>query len=139
MKQLLVLFAVCSVLLLGCLQPQAQATPAPTAPVAAEATVAPTAEATPTSTIEIVEADSVVVLYDSFKPANIRVKAGTKVTWENQDGRLHSVKSRESSPESFYSYNIAGRQTWSYTFNKAGTFEYYDDLTNKGEGTVYVE
>ena len=142
MKKLLVLLAVFGLLLAGCLQGGSQATPTPlvatSTPVATvTATATPQASATPA--VVIVETDKVVILHAAFEPANIRVRVGTKVTWENQDGVLHSVKSKEGAPESFYSYNIPGRQTYSFTFNKVGTYGYYDDVSSKAEGIVYVE
>lgn len=132
------------VLLAGCLGGQAEEKAQPVIEAATATpspTPAPTATPSPVPTIKPdgVETDRVTVLYSSFEPKVIRVKAGTKVTWFNEDGRLHSVRSSPTSPEQFNSFNIAGRQSWSYTFNKPGTFEYYDDVTNAAQGIVYVD
>ncbi len=134
------------VLLAGCLggQPAEKGQPifeAATAMPSPASESAATPSPTPAATIKPdgVETNNVTVLYSSFEPKAIRVKAGTKVSWFNEDGRLHSVRSSPTSAEQFNSFNIAGRQSWSYTFNKPGTFEYYDDVTNSAQGIVYVD
>ncbi len=85
-----------------------------------------------------VHTNKVVILYSQFQPGVIDVLPGTTVTWENQDGKLHSVRSRGTAPEQFYSGTIGGRQTYNHTFTLPGKYEYYDDLTGAGTGVVYV-
>lgn len=149
MNKLFIVLLLSSALLLGCLDflgskpsPTPVATPAPT--VAATATPAPTQAPTlsptaaPDSTV-YAEADKIVIIYGSFTPPAIKVKAGTRVTWENQDGRIHSVRSKEGAPAQFNSFNIPGRQTYSYTFSTAGRYAYYNELGGGAEGVVLVE
>src|SRR3989338_6959407 len=114
MKNLAIyLMLVSSLLFAGCLfgliepvatpPPVATPTPAPTtAPTAVPTAAVITATPTPDP---YTNADKVNILNGRFDPAQIRVKPGTKVTWTNQDGVLHSVKSNPGAPAAFNSYN----------------------------------
>lgn len=57
-----------------------------------------------------------------FVPAVITVKAGTVVTWTNADDVEHSATSDD---KSFDSRLLGKGKTYSFTFTKAGTFEYH--------------
>ncbi len=64
----------------------------------------------------------------AYQPANIQVVWGTTVTWTNQDSAIHSVvlphiitsetDIRESGP-------LGQGQSFRYTFQARGTFQYY--------------
>ncbi len=56
-------------------------------------------------------------------PASTTVKKGTIVKWVNQDGMAHTVTSDDG--VSFNSGNMNNGATFSYTTNKAGTFNYH--------------
>lgn len=66
------------------------------------------------------------------------VKAGTQVTWKNDDTVAHTVTSDSGA---FDSGNILPGQTWSYTFKQAGKFPYYCTLHGKQmmSGTIEVQ
>lgn len=68
------------------------------------------------STIEISIADF------SFSPKEVTIKAGTTVTWTNQDSAVHTVT---SDTEVFDSGNLEKGKSYSYTFTTVGTFTYY--------------
>ena len=57
-----------------------------------------------------------------FGPKSLRVKIGTKVTWTNQEGVPHTVNADNGS---FESGNLTNGQSFSYTFDKPGTYRYY--------------
>ncbi len=83
---------------------------------------------------------STVAIKDfAFSPATITVKAGTTVTWTNQDSAAHTVTSESSSKESFDSGSMAKGKTFSHTFKTAGTFNYictfHPDMMGKVEVT----
>ncbi len=147
MNKLVLTALVAAILFIGCLgfgqQPKATATPAPTVAPTVEPTATPTATPTPTPAPtageEFTETDKIAILYANFQPASVKVKAGTKVTWENQDGRIHSVRSKDGARVSFNSFNIPARQTFVYTFETAGRYEYYDEVGGGGSGVVFVE
>lgn len=55
----------------------------------------------------------------AFSPDTITVAKGTTVTWTNKDSTSHTVKGT-----AFTSETLGQGQSYSYTFNEAGTFEY---------------
>jgi plastocyanin len=70
-----------------------------------------------------VAANTVAIKNFAFAPAAITVKAGTKVTWTNQDSDAHTVTSQNNSgPLSSAALNTG--QSYSYTFTKPGTYSY---------------
>lgn len=58
----------------------------------------------------------------AYQPANIRVRAGTTVTWTNQDNVPHSVTFKNGMKDSGL---LSQGQSFSYTFNTPGTYQYY--------------
>ena len=68
------------------------------------------------STIEIS-----IVNY-SFSPETVTIKAGTTVTWTNQDSVVHTVTSDTGV---FDSGSLEKGKTFSYTFSTAGIFAYH--------------
>jgi plastocyanin len=70
----------------------------------------------------------------TFKPATLTIKAGTTVTWTNNDTAGHDVKS-----DSFQSPTMAKGQTFSFTFNNTGTFNYICGIHPNMKGTIKVE
>ncbi|MGB9376566.1 MAG: plastocyanin/azurin family copper-binding protein [Mycobacteriales bacterium] len=57
-----------------------------------------------------------------FTPAVVTVKAGTVVTWTNQDSVEHSATSDD---KTFDSKTFGKGKSYSYTFTKAGTYGYH--------------
>lgn len=122
--------AMAGVLLLaGCGTPQTAVATAPKtttqAVAAASASVQPTAVAT--NTVSIQDFD--------FKPAVITIPTGTTVTWANKDVEQHTVTARD---KAFNSDVINNDKTFSYTFTKAGSFEYFCQIHPHMVGTVVV-
>ncbi len=58
----------------------------------------------------------------AYQPANIQVRAGTTVTWTNQDNVPHSVTFKNGMKDSGL---LNQGQSFSYTFNTPGTYQYY--------------
>lgn len=58
----------------------------------------------------------------AFHPMNLQVKAGTTVTWTNQDTAAHTVTFRDGTKGSGL---LQQGQSFSYTFASPGTFAYY--------------
>ena len=86
------------------------------APASAPVTVAAKPQPNPVAT------NAVAIENFDFNPAVITVPAGTKVTWTNKDVEQHTVTERN---RAFNSDAIAGDKTFSVTFDKAGSFEYF--------------
>jgi amicyanin len=58
----------------------------------------------------------------AYQPANMQVRAGTTVTWTNQDNVPHSVTFKNGMKDSGL---LSQGQSFSYTFNTPGTYQYY--------------
>ena len=71
-----------------------------------------------------------------FQPKEIKVKAGTKVTWTN-DGQVQHTVTAEN--KSFDSGPVDAGSTFSYTFKKAGTFTYKCTIHAGQTGAVVVQ
>ena len=61
----------------------------------------------------------------SFVPADLTVKVGTKVTWENRDDIPHSIVLTD---KSFRSKPLDTHDTASFTFARAGVVDYFCGL-----------
>jgi plastocyanin len=104
-------------------QPSAGATQAP-----ATAAPATTGQGGPSGS-----AESVAISGFAFAPASISVAVGTTVTWTNDDAATHTVTAAGGT---FDSGNLSRGQTFSRTFDAAGTFTYQCSIHPSMTGTV---
>jgi plastocyanin len=74
----------------------------------------------------------------SFGPGAITVPVGTTVTWTNRDDIPHTVVSADD-PKVFKSKVLDTDEKFSYTFTKAGTFNYFCSVHPKMTGKVVVQ
>ena len=72
----------------------------------------------------------------SFTPQEITVAVGTKVTWVNRDDIPHTVVSTE---EKFKSKALDTDDQYSFTFDKAGTYDYFCSIHPKMTAKVIVK
>jgi plastocyanin len=72
----------------------------------------------------------------TFLPQRITVKAGTTVTWINEDDVPHTVA---SSGKVFKSKALDTADKFSFTFTTPGTYEYFCSLHPHMTGAVVVE
>ncbi|MFF9128338.1 cupredoxin domain-containing protein [Streptomyces sp. NPDC014889] len=70
-----------------------------------------------------VSGNAVAIKNFAFSPATLKVKAGTTVTWTNQDTDAHTVTSTGSGGP-LHSPALATHATYRYTFTKPGTYHY---------------
>ncbi len=70
-----------------------------------------------------------------FTPNNITITAGTKVTWTNQDDVTHTI----TSDDGVFNQRINANETSSYTFTKAGTYNYHCTPHPSMVGTIIVQ
>ena len=70
-----------------------------------------------------------------FAPATLTVHAGSTVTWTNKDEEPHTVVANDGS---FHSPGMGSQATFSYTFPKAGTFDYVCSVHPFMHATVVV-
>ena len=68
---------------------------------------------------------SVEIKDHAYNPATITVKVGTTVTWTNQDSVRHDVVATNASADAPSSELLARGESYSFTFNKTGTYDYY--------------
>jgi plastocyanin len=91
----------------------------------------------PTSPSQIQANESLITIdYSSFSVKELKVKAGTKVTWVNNDTQIHTVTDLL---EAFDSRKMGPGERWSYTFDKPGTYTYYCSTHPSMEAKVIVE
>ncbi|MEU9156083.1 plastocyanin/azurin family copper-binding protein [Streptomyces sp. NPDC048417] len=77
---------------------------------------------TGTSTAPVAR-NAVAIKNFAFSPATVKVKAGTTVTWTNQDTDPHTVTSaRTGGP--LHSAALTTHASYSYRFTKPGTYAY---------------
>jgi amicyanin len=70
-----------------------------------------------------------------FRASEVMVSAGTTVTWINHDDDTHTVT---STTNAFRSPGLDTDDTFSYTFAKPGTYEYFCTLHPLMTGKVIV-
>ncbi len=80
----------------------------------------------------------VTMLDDRFNSSRITVTAGTTVTWVNNGNNLHDTSSLDGL---WTSGSFPRGQTFSYTFDKPGTYQYLcrQHLLNGMVGTIVVQ
>lgn len=81
--------------------------------------------------------NSVTIKGFKFQPDTIKVKAGTEITWTNQDSKDHTVSS-DGGAQKFNSGHLAKGKTYKEKFSKAGTYQYKCDIHTYMTGTVQV-
>lgn len=73
----------------------------------------------------------------AFVPATLTVPVGSTVTWTNTDEDPHTVADR-SSAHLFRSAALDTKEKFSFTFSKAGSYEYFCTLHPHMIGKVIV-
>ncbi len=76
-----------------------------------------------------------------YIPSKIVINKGDSVTWLNEDSAFHSVTSGlyDSPTELFDSGYLDPYQSFSFTFEKTGLYDYYCTLHPWMDGQVIVE
>ena len=82
------------------------------------------------------DANTVIVKDFLFTPKELTVPVGTTVKWVNTDDIPHNVVDKD---KSFRSKPFDTNETSSFTFAKAGTFNYFCSLHPQMVGTVIVQ
>lgn len=82
----------------------------------------------------VTQQPSISIQNNSFSPQILTIKAGTTVTWTNNDTTIHNIKSTY-----FNSPDLAKGNTYMYTFNQAGTYDYSCGIHASMTGRIIVE
>jgi plastocyanin len=92
----------------------------------------------PGTTESTAETDAVEITDFAFSPATIKVKKGTTVKWTNKDSVAHTVTAKDTSkgPDSEL---LDQGESYSFTFNEVGTFEYFCKPHPNMQAKVIVE
>jgi plastocyanin len=96
-------------------------------PSVAPPTAMPTAPAT---TTDVTASD------DKFAPATLTIAPGTTVRWTNKGSHKHTVTSATGAWDSG---DLATDQTFTATFTRTGTFEYFCRHHKDMKGTIVVK
>lgn len=121
--------ALLTVLLVGCGYGQT------TQPTSDEETPKATTVQTPSQAIA-----EVIMLNSAFEPRELTVKAPTTVVWTNQDSYAHTVTAgTRGNPSGLFDQDVNGGESFSFTFEEPGTYEYYCDIHPGMDGAVVVQ
>lgn len=74
----------------------------------------------------------------AFAPGERTVKKGTKVTWTNKDSARHDISPTSGGSDFKASELLAKGESYSFTFNTAGTYTYKCSPHPYMKGTVVV-
>jgi len=112
------------------------ATVAPATTAAVAATVAPATTAANANALggpgQEIKID---ISQFKFAPNSITIKAGTKITWTNQDTAPHTATADNTSWDSG---TLQKGQSFSFTFNKAGLVKYHCEIHPNMTATITV-
>ncbi len=145
MRVMLLTLTMALVLLIAACAPStfAQDAPTPTLTPLPIPTTAPTATPTliPTATATLAPKQIVKVeaFDDFFRPEKITVPVGAQVTWTNVGEKKHTV-----TLGTLFDVDIRVGESFSYVFDKPGTYQYYCVIHSLSEtdgmvGTVVVQ
>lgn len=85
------------------------------------------------------ELDAVVNLADGrIDPAEITIRPGQRVRWQNKDDRDFSLVTSSRELKGFKSGWIKPGKSWDFRFEQAGTYAYHCSLRPRARGTVKV-
>lgn len=73
----------------------------------------------------------------SFHPATLTVTKGATVTWVNEDGDVHTIKS-SAGPEVFGSAALDSGDRFKYRFRHTGTYHYICSVHPYMHGVIVV-
>jgi plastocyanin len=83
-----------------------------------------------------VATDTVVIQSFAYSPATVTIKAGTTITWTNQDQDPHTVTAMNGGP--FHSPTLNNGESFRYTFTTPGRFDYLCTIHPFMTATVVV-
>lgn len=126
-------FALLMLLLIVALSGCTEEKPEPVVNTTVNQTPQPTV--TPMFTVPEPSTVYVEIRGSAFNPAVLTITNGTTVRWTNLDSAQHAIKGKN-----FSSPPLNKRETWNYTFNRNGTFEYNCSIhPASAKGRIIVE
>ncbi len=125
----LVIVVLVAVIAIGVYAATSSGSPPPSTTSSTTTTTTQTTSSTTTPTEQLITISNF-----TFVPSTVTVSAGTTVTWRNGDPTVHTVDS-----DIFHSPNLSQGDTYSFTFNTRGTFDYICAIHPSMKGTIVVE
>lgn len=105
----------------------------------AETSADVTADSSGDSTVDVAGAENTVTISRSrFDNTELRVPAGTTVTFVNTDGFDHTITSKDGSPVEFDSGTIGQDETFEFTFEEPGEYPYFCQIHPTMRAVVIV-
>ncbi len=146
MKKIILVVSLISVFLLfvGCAKEvPVDVTPAPVKQepvVQEEPKAAPEPEESKAAEPQV-SVNTIKIVGNNFEPAEVTIKAGDKVVWENtRSGMLEKAMIKGTKKCVFLKSPIfLGGETFEWTFTEPGTCEFIDAITSIKVGKVIVE
>ncbi len=89
-----------------------------------------------TTTTSSADTTTIDISGNAFNPSSKTISEGTTVKWVNNDGYAHTVTSDN---QVFSSGNINGGDSYTYTFNSTGTYDYHCTIHTTMTGSIVVE
>ena len=80
--------------------------------------------------------DTILIQNSTFNPNTMQVRAGTPVTWVNQDNSTHKIVSDTGA---FESPTLNPGDTFDYTFINGGEYNYHDGIKTSMKGKIIVQ
>lgn len=96
-------------------------------------------QSSPSSHNQNLSKGNITIVNMLFTPSQITVAKGGTVTWTNKDSTTHTVVDDLSNVGGPDSGNIAPGATYSFTFNKTGSFQYHCRIHPSMRGTIVVK
>jgi plastocyanin len=143
MRSIPVLLTLALLLLLTCgctesppAQPTITVTTATATPSPVISTTLPTTVITPERTASVSD-NTITIVKNTFKPANMTVKVGSTVRWVNADDHPHRI---EFADKSFTTsaFLLGSSQSASQRFDHTGTYDYSCMIHPFMQGTITV-
>jgi plastocyanin len=89
-----------------------------------------------TPAADLADAPKIVVKEFKFAPTPLTIKAGSTVTWTNKDDEPHTAVSDTGL---FKSGGIDTNESFSFKFDKPGTYHYTCSIHPRMVGTIIVQ
>jgi plastocyanin len=94
-------------------------------------------EASPDAADASADASAVTIQGFAFNPPAIEIPAGGSVTWTNEDNAPHTATGLDR--DALQSGTLPFGESYTQTFDTAGTYEYFCEFHPNMEGTVVVQ
>ena len=75
----------------------------------------------------------------AFVPSEIRIKAGSKITWTNNDNSMHTITSESGEKAELNSKILSKGEAYGHVFSTPGVFNYHCTIHSNMKGKVVVE